>query len=123
MLAFFMLNLLPCVEAAEILKVSQGTLRNWVCAKKIPFKKANGKVLFSVNELQDWLENKADQKQKRVAHSTSKAFDAASFILSACGFEPDMSIMCDKTINFGAILSCKLSRREKRPSVYRCKLI
>jgi len=108
-----MLKLLTCSEAAEALKVSQGTLRNWVCAKKIPFKKANGKVLFSVPELQDWLESQTNKKPKKTTDSTDKAFDAAVLILSSCGLEPEVFNNDSKTISFDVILSCDLSPMQK----------
>lgn len=108
-----MIKLLTCSEAAEALKVSQGTIRNWVCAKKIPFKKANGKVLFSVTELQDWLEGQNNKKAKKAAFSKGKAFNAAALILSSCGFEPEMFTDDNKTIDFSAIFSRNLSSQQK----------
>ena len=108
-----MIKLLTCSEAAEALKVSQGTIRNWVCAKKIPFKKANGKVLFSVTELQDWLEAQTNKKSKNTHYSTGKEFNAAALILSSCGFEPKTFTGDNKTIDFTAILSRNLSSQQK----------
>ncbi len=108
-----MIKLLTCSEAAEALKVSQGTIRNWVCAKKIPFKKANGKVLFSVTELQDWLGGQNNKRAKKASFSKGKAFNAAALILSSCGFEPEIFTVDNKTIDFSAILSRNLSSQQK----------
>ena len=34
-------------EAADFIKVKEGTLRNWVAQKKVPFHKVGRKVVFS----------------------------------------------------------------------------
>ena len=44
-------------EAASFLKIKSGTLYNWVDHNKIPFKKANGRLLFSKAELIEFIEN------------------------------------------------------------------
>ena len=50
-------------EAAEILGVSQGTVRSWAEAGKIPMHKnpANGYRLFRRDELDEFLEKVAKQ--------------------------------------------------------------
>lgn len=42
-------------EAAEFLKVSVGTLRNWVNQKKLPAHHAGRKLVFFRNELENFL--------------------------------------------------------------------
>jgi len=41
-------------QAAELFKVSVGTIMNWVSRKKIPYRKANGSVFFLLEELLEW---------------------------------------------------------------------
>lgn len=108
-----MIKLLDCSEVAEVLKVSQGTIRNWVCTKKIPFKKANGKVLFSVTELQSWLEEQSNKKIRKMPCSANKSFNAAALILSYCGFDPKTFTHDNKIIDFSAVLSNNLSFQQK----------
>jgi len=57
-------------EAAEILGVSQGTLRNWSEAGKIPMHKnpANGYRLFKKSELDEFL----DAIERNVVKAKSK---------------------------------------------------
>jgi len=42
-------------EAADFLKVKEGTLRNWVAQKKVPFHKVGRKVVFFQEELEKWI--------------------------------------------------------------------
>lgn len=44
-------------ECAEYLRIAPQTLRNWVCAKKIPYTKVNNKILLFRRETIDaWLQ-------------------------------------------------------------------
>jgi len=42
-------------EAADFIKVKEGTLRNWVAQKKVPFHKVGRKVVFFQEELEKWI--------------------------------------------------------------------
>lgn len=42
-------------EAADFLKLKEGTLRNWVAQKKLPFHKVGRKVVFFREELEQWI--------------------------------------------------------------------
>lgn len=41
-------------ETATLLRVEVGTVRNWVSAEKIPFRKAGGNTLFLLDEILRW---------------------------------------------------------------------
>ena len=49
---------LTVTEAADYLCVSAKTVRNWISARKIPFIKMGGRVLFSIEALDAWLASK-----------------------------------------------------------------
>jgi PTS system nitrogen regulatory IIA component len=44
-------------DAAELLGVRESTIRSWVYDRKIPFRKINGAVRFSVPELEAWIDS------------------------------------------------------------------
>lgn len=46
---------LDVIEVAKILKVEQKTIYNWVWAGKIPYLKANGRLLFLREEIDGML--------------------------------------------------------------------
>jgi excisionase family DNA binding protein len=118
-------KLLTYQEAATALRVSAGTLRNWVAAQKIPFKKANGRVLFSEPELEIWLnnpeqfqtENKPTPEKPKIPdfQSTgSPEFDAPFYILKSTGL--DLSRFIDqenKTIYFKKLLKQPISSEQR----------
>jgi excisionase family DNA binding protein len=45
-------------EIAKITGLKERTIRAYVLNKKIPFIKANGCILFDLQEIDDWLESK-----------------------------------------------------------------
>ena len=46
---------LDIIDVSKILKVEQKTVYNWVCAGKIPYLKANGRLLFLREEIDEML--------------------------------------------------------------------
>ncbi len=48
---------LDIVEVAKLLRVEQKTIYNWVWEGKIPYLKANGRLLFRRDEIDGMLEN------------------------------------------------------------------
>lgn len=42
-------------DVAELLNVSENTVKNWVSQKKIPFYKINQQILFNRNQIEDWV--------------------------------------------------------------------
>lgn len=51
-------------EAADFIKVKEGTLRNWVAKKKVPFHKVGRKVVFFREELEQWILSGASSQDK-----------------------------------------------------------
>ncbi len=51
-------------EAADFIKVKEGTLRNWVAQKKVPFHKVGRKVVFFREELEQWILSGASSQDK-----------------------------------------------------------
>ena len=45
---------LDIIDVSKILKVEQKTIYNWVWAGKIPYLKANGRLLFLREEIDEW---------------------------------------------------------------------
>ncbi|WP_373830793.1 helix-turn-helix domain-containing protein [Bacteroides heparinolyticus] len=48
---------LDIIEVAKLLRVEQKTIYNWVWEGKIPYLKANGRLLFRRNEIDEMLES------------------------------------------------------------------
>ncbi|MDY3942657.1 MAG: helix-turn-helix domain-containing protein [Alloprevotella sp.] len=48
---------LDITEVAKLLRVEQKTIYNWVWEGKIPYLKANGRLLFRRNEIDEMLES------------------------------------------------------------------
>ena len=48
---------LDIIEVAKLLRVEQKTVYNWVWEGKIPYLKANGRLLFRRDEIDKMLEN------------------------------------------------------------------
>lgn len=44
---------LDIIDVSKLLKVEQKTIYNWVWAGKIPYLKANGRLLFKRNEIEE----------------------------------------------------------------------
>jgi excisionase family DNA binding protein len=51
-------------EAAELLRVEPKTIRAWVSQEKIPYRKANGRVIFMLAELLAWTLPENDHHTK-----------------------------------------------------------
>ena len=51
-----MKKLLTIKEAADILGVSVNTIYKWTSAKKIPYVKVGGRVMFDPDDLEAWIE-------------------------------------------------------------------
>ena len=50
---------LDIIDVSRILKVEQKTVYNWVSAGKIPYLKANGRLLFLREEIDEMLHKQA----------------------------------------------------------------
>lgn len=48
-------DILDVVDVASICKVTQRTVYNWVCSRKLLSFKANGRLLFRQNEVDDFI--------------------------------------------------------------------
>jgi excisionase family DNA binding protein len=48
------LRFLIVEEAASLLRVEIGTVRNWVSQNKIPYRKAGANILFMLEEILEW---------------------------------------------------------------------
>lgn len=55
--------LLNVSEAADLLRVSHRTLYSWVGQRRIPFRKAGRRLLFSREELVAWTQPNLDGDQ------------------------------------------------------------
>ncbi|MGI6242787.1 MAG: helix-turn-helix domain-containing protein [Prevotella sp.] len=53
---------LDVIEVAKILKVEQKTIYNWVWAGKIPYLKANGRLLFLREEIDEMLRKREEYR-------------------------------------------------------------
>ncbi|MCI0485013.1 MAG: helix-turn-helix domain-containing protein [Blastocatellia bacterium] len=74
-------------EAAELLRVEPKTIRAWVSQEKIPYRKANGRVIFMLAELLQWTLPENDRhSQHRLAASTACNI-AARKLAATCGKE------------------------------------
>jgi excisionase family DNA binding protein len=51
-------------EAAELLRVEPKTIRAWVSQERIPYRKANGRVIFMLAELLAWTLPENDHHTK-----------------------------------------------------------
>ena len=49
---------LDIIDVSKILKVEQKTIYNWVWAGKIPYLKANGRLLFLREEIDEMIRNR-----------------------------------------------------------------
>ena len=58
---------LDIIDVSKILKVEQKTIYNWVWAGKIPYLKANGRLLFLRDEIDEMI-RKRDDWQKSVLY-------------------------------------------------------
>lgn len=54
-------------KAAERLSVSEGTLRDWVYKRQIPFKKVGYLVRFDPSEIHQWIEERSKDNGHRSA--------------------------------------------------------
>jgi Helix-turn-helix domain len=52
-------------EAAEMLRVEPRTIRSWVYQDRIPYRRANGKLIFLLSELLEWT---LPENDKHTAH-------------------------------------------------------
>ena len=50
-------ELLTALEAAEVLRRSPGAVRNLVMRRKIPYRKAGGRLYFLRSELVAWVQD------------------------------------------------------------------
>ena len=58
------ITFLEVEEAAELLRVEPKTIRAWVSQEKIPYRKANGRVIFMLSELLAWTLPENDRHTK-----------------------------------------------------------
>ena len=63
------MQLLDIKEASKLVRLQPSTIYKMVCARKIPFTKLGGKLLFSVEKIERWVEqnttNSINQKRDR----------------------------------------------------------
>lgn len=52
------MKLLNIKEASEFLRISEITLYKYVSKRSVPFIKVGRKVLFNLEDLEKWVENK-----------------------------------------------------------------
>ena len=45
---------LNAAEAAELLRISRKTIYDWVCERRIPFRKHGNRLVFSAFDLEAW---------------------------------------------------------------------
>jgi excisionase family DNA binding protein len=65
-------------EAAELLRVEVKTIRAWVSQDRIPYRKANGRVIFLLAELLSWTLPENDTHKRHRLATTSQCKIAAS---------------------------------------------
>jgi excisionase family DNA binding protein len=70
----FQVVFLEVEEAAELLRVEPKTIRAWVSQERIPYRKANGRVIFMLAELLAWTlpENDRHTKHRLAASKQCK---------------------------------------------------
>lgn len=71
-------------EAAELLRVEEKTIRSWVSANKIPYRKANGRVLFLLSELLAWTLPENDRHSRHRLSASGQCSIAASRLTATC---------------------------------------
>lgn len=64
-------EILDVIDVANICKVAQGSVYNWVYKGKIPYCKANGRLLFKRSDVEDFISMKENNKwqKKRLSHT------------------------------------------------------
>jgi excisionase family DNA binding protein len=65
-------------EAADLLRVESKTIRAWVSQDRIPYRKANGRVIFLLAELLTWTLPENDIHARHRLSTTSQCRIAAS---------------------------------------------
>ena len=65
-------------EAAELLRVEVKTIRAWVSQDRIPYRKANGRVIFMLAELLAWTLPENDTHKRHRLATSSQCKIAAS---------------------------------------------
>ena len=65
-------------EAAELLRVEPKTIRAWVSQEKIPYRKANGRVIFMLAELLAWTLPENDHHSRHRLATRAQCSIAAS---------------------------------------------
>ena len=65
-------------EAAELLRVEVKTIRAWVSQDRIPYRKANGRVIFMLAELLSWTLPENDTHKRHRLATSSQCKIAAS---------------------------------------------
>ena len=67
---------LSFVEVAELIGVSEGTIRNGECAtSELPRIKLGGRVLFSLRAVEQWMARKAREAEEKKARARQAAVD------------------------------------------------
>jgi excisionase family DNA binding protein len=57
-------KLLNILELSQIIRLTPGTIRVWLCRKKIPCVKMGRKVLFDEKDIMEWIEKKKIQEKE-----------------------------------------------------------
>jgi excisionase family DNA binding protein len=77
-LKLFQIVFLEVEEAAELLRVEPKTIRAWVSQDRIPYRKANGRVIFLLAELLTWTLPENDSHARHRLATGSQCRIAAS---------------------------------------------
>lgn len=65
-------------------RVEVKTIRSWVSAEKIPYRKANGRVLFLLSELLAWTLPENDKHSRHRLAASEECSIAVSRLTAAC---------------------------------------
>jgi excisionase family DNA binding protein len=74
-------------EVAALLRVESKTIRSWVSANKIPYRKANGKVIFLLSEILLWTLPENDRHARHRLTVATQVKIASSRLAATCGKE------------------------------------
>lgn len=72
-------------EVAALLRVESKTIRSWVSANKIPYRKANGKVIFLLSEVLLWTLPENDRHARHRLAASTQVKIVSSRLAATCG--------------------------------------
>jgi excisionase family DNA binding protein len=85
MLKFLQVVFLDVDEVAALLRVESKTIRSWVSANKIPYRKANGKVIFLLSEILLWTLPQNDRHARHRLTVATQVKIAMNRLAATCG--------------------------------------